>query len=247
MPSFSSISLSASLLAAGYLAFRSLTPPNLPIRSTGNGPPDRVRLIAGPLSAVTRHLNTTCIIYHALLALFYADGSNQHAKELVHTGDGVYLQAVCPHLAGLAPHLFTWTVTTTFCLLSLTVGALLRLHAFRTLGRNFTFQLSQPDTLVTGGMYRFVQHPSYTGLWLLAAGYLGLVMRWDGAVACAMDDTVRERLSGWGGWVVGVIVAGFGYATGMRVRDEEGMLRDKFGRAWEEWHVRTARFIPGLI
>lgn len=247
MPSPTSISLCASLLTAGYLAYRGLTPPNPPPSSRVNGPPDRVRLIAGPITTVTVHLNTAFIIYHALLALFYIDRSNHNAKELAETSDGVYLQAICPHLTSLAPHLFTWTVTTTFCLLSITVGALLRLSAFKFLGRNFTFQLAQPDTLVTGGLYRLVQHPSYTGLWLLAAGYLGMVMRWDGAMACAMDEAMHERLSGWGRCIVVVIVTGLIHSTVMRVRDEEGMLRDKFGRDWEEWHVRTARFIPYLI
>ncbi|GKZ85280.1 hypothetical protein AnigIFM56816_011046 [Aspergillus niger] len=174
MPSPTSISLCASLLTAGYLAYRGLTPPNPPPSSRVDGPPDRVRLIAGPITTVTVHLNTAFIIYHALLALFYIDRSNHNAKELAETSDGVYLQAICPHLTSLAPHLFTWTVTTTFCLLFITVGALLRLSAFKFLGRNFTFQLAQPDTLVTGGLYRLVQHPSYTGLWLLAAGYLGM-------------------------------------------------------------------------
>ncbi|GAQ44078.1 unnamed protein product [Aspergillus niger] len=202
MPSPSSISLSTSLLTAGYLAFRGLTPPNLPSSSKGNGPPDRVRLLTGSITTIILHLNTACIIYHALLALFYIDRSNNNAKELTKSGDGVYLQAICPHRTSLAPHLFTWTITSTLCLVSIIVGALLRLSAFKSLGRNFTFQLAQPNTLVTGGLYRLVQHPSYTGMLFVAAGYLGLVMRWDGSVACAMDDAVLERLSGWGGWVV---------------------------------------------
>ncbi|OJI88944.1 hypothetical protein ASPTUDRAFT_158453 [Aspergillus tubingensis CBS 134.48] len=247
MPSPSSISLSASLLTAGYLAFRGLTPPNLPSSSKGNGPPDRVSLIAGPITTITLHLNTACIIYHALLTLFYIDSSNNGAKELANSGDGVYLQAICSHRTNPAPHLFTWTIISTLCLVSIIVGALLRLSAFKSLGRNFTFQLAQPNTLVTGGLYRLVQHPSYTGLWFIAVGHLGLVTRWDGAVACAMDEAVHERLSGWGGWAVGVIVTVFIYTMVMRVQDEEGMLRDQLGRDWEEWHVRTARFIPYLI
>ncbi|GLA60940.1 hypothetical protein AtubIFM55763_002675 [Aspergillus tubingensis] len=150
MPSPSSISLSTSLLTAGYLAFRGLTPPNLPSSSKGNGPPDRVRLLTGSITTIILHLNTACIIYHALLALFYIDRSNNNAKELTKSGDGVYLQAICPHRTSLAPHLFTWTITSTLCLVSIIVGALLRLSAFKSLGRNFTFQLAQPNTLVTG-------------------------------------------------------------------------------------------------
>lgn len=33
----------------------------------------------------------------------------------------------------------------------------------------------------------------------------------------------------------------------VRVREEEAMLRQKFGSQWEEWHQRTARFIPGIF
>ncbi|PWY89641.1 hypothetical protein BO94DRAFT_565405 [Aspergillus sclerotioniger CBS 115572] len=145
------------------------------------------------------------------------------ANDMTTTSDRAYLEAICPHPSNLPPHLFAWSATTTLCLLSLTLGASLRLSAFKFLGRNFTFQLAQPDTLVTGGIYRFVQHPSYTGLWLLATGYLGLIMRWDGAVACTIDSISLARLSGWGGWVVGVLVTVLIHSTVMRVRDEEGI------------------------
>jgi protein-S-isoprenylcysteine O-methyltransferase Ste14 len=30
------------------------------------------------------------------------------------------------------------------------------------LGQNFTFRLAKPKTFITSGMYRYVQHPSYT-------------------------------------------------------------------------------------
>ncbi|PYI00530.1 hypothetical protein BO78DRAFT_295680, partial [Aspergillus sclerotiicarbonarius CBS 121057] len=178
--------------------------------------------------------------YHALIALFYTQGSN-NASGMTTASDEAYLEAICPHPTNLSPHLFAWTTTTTtLCLLSLVLGASLRLAAFKFLGRNFTFQLSQPDTLVTGGIYRFVQHPSYTGLWLLVAGYLGLIMRRDGAVACTMEASILARLSGWGGWVVGGLVSVLIPFTVMRVRDEEAMLRAQFGQTWERWHARTA-------
>ena len=245
----SSISFSLSLLTAGYLAFCSLTPPNLPANGKSNAP-DRVRLIAGPITTVVTHLNSACIIYHAVIALFYSSSSSSssnNASDITTASDRAYLEAICPHPTNLPPHLFAWTPTTTLCLLALTLGASLRLFAFKFLGRNFTFQLAQPDTLVTGGIYRFVQHPSYTGLWLLATGYLGLIMRWDGAVACMIDPTTLARLSGWGGWVVGVLVTVLIHSTVMRVRDEEGMLRAQFGQQWEHWHAQTARFIPYVI
>jgi protein-S-isoprenylcysteine O-methyltransferase Ste14 len=33
----------------------------------------------------------------------------------------------------------------------------------------------------------------------------------------------------------------------LRVRDEEKMLKEKFGKEWENWHSRTARFIPWIV
>ncbi len=32
-----------------------------------------------------------------------------------------------------------------------------------------------------------------------------------------------------------------------RVRDEEKMLKDTFGKEWVEWSGRTKRFVPGIF
>ncbi|OAX34700.1 ICMT-domain-containing protein, partial [Rhizopogon vinicolor AM-OR11-026] len=47
------------------------------------------------------------------------------------------------------------------------IGAAVRSHCYRTLGRLFTFELSirQDHKLVTSGPYSIVRHPSYTGVW----------------------------------------------------------------------------------
>lgn len=42
-------------------------------------------------------------------------------------------------------------------------------------------------------------------------------------------------------WMVGVML------IRVRVRDEERMLQEKFGREWERWNARTARYIPGIL
>lgn len=51
-------------------------------------------------------------------------------------------------------------------------GIALRLWSFRTLGRYFTFQVmtSADQPVITTGPYRFVRHPSYTGILLILAG-----------------------------------------------------------------------------
>lgn len=50
-------------------------------------------------------------------------------------------------------------------LITMVAGALLRRYCFRTLGSNFTFQVtvSQTSGIVKQGIYRWVRHPSYTG------------------------------------------------------------------------------------
>ncbi|PYH91833.1 hypothetical protein BO71DRAFT_451852 [Aspergillus ellipticus CBS 707.79] len=247
MPTPSSITLALALQAAGYLIRRSLTPPHSPPpTSSTTSTPDRVRVIAGPITAISTHLISLCLIYHALIALLYPD-HDAYARILA-TGmipsREDLLTRICPHPTHLPAHLFTWNPTTTLCLVSIALGAFLRLAAFQSLGRNFTFELAQPDTLITTGMYRFVQHPSYTGLWLLAAGQLGLIVRWDGAVSCIMSAAISNGLSGWGQWILGGLVAVLMVSTGMRIRDEEQMLQTKFETEWEEWHARTARLIP---
>lgn len=42
------------------------------------------------------------------------------------------------------------------------------------------------------------------------------------------------------------LVGGF-WGLGLRIRDEERMLRARFGTEWEEWHARTKRFVPGVF
>ena len=50
----------------------------------------------------------------------------------------------------------------------------------------------------------------------------------------------------WSALLVGSGVSGL-YTIWVRVKDEEAMLKGEFGREWEEYHRRTARFIPGVV
>ncbi|RKH32895.1 isoprenylcysteine carboxylmethyltransferase family protein [Corallococcus praedator] len=55
------------------------------------------------------------------------------------------------------------------------IGAVvLRLTAIRTLGRAYSHRVRLPDAslLVTGGVYRKLRHPAYTGMLLAHVGYL---------------------------------------------------------------------------
>jgi protein-S-isoprenylcysteine O-methyltransferase Ste14 len=49
-------------------------------------------------------------------------------------------------------------------------------------------------------------------------------------------------------WAIVALLGTFGVAriTRRRIKDEEKMLRETFGKEWENWHARTKRFIPGV-
>ncbi|KAF7159719.1 hypothetical protein CNMCM6106_007121 [Aspergillus hiratsukae] len=235
MTSFSSITLSLSVLLAGYLSAICATPPNPPSTIQQARAPyktDRIRIITGNFAIAASRAVLIISIYHALVTLFYQRSPN--------TG---LLSTICPHPENLNlnPKLLTWSPTVLLSLLSIASGSAIRLSAYGGLGRNFTFYLSAPDRLVTGGVYAYVQHPSYTGLVLVGLGCVGLWCRWDGAIACLLSEGAIERVDGLGVAVMVMLGMVAVMVLGVRVRDEERMLRERF------WHVRTARFVPGVL
>jgi hypothetical protein len=76
--------------------------------------------------------------------------------------------------------------------------------------------------LRTGGPYRIVRHPIYTGL-------LGLVL--GGMPAC-----------GFGVWIVFLAVAVPWLLR--RVRIEDGMMADRFGASYDAYRARVPALVP---
>lgn len=106
-------------------------------------------------------------------------------------------------------------------------GMLLRLWAVLTLGRFFTttVMVRAEQTVVTGGPYRFVRHPSYLGVLILLFG-LGLALG-DLAGAVAM-----------------VVLPTMGLLW--RIRVEEAALLAGLGDRYIEYCKGRARLIPGI-
>jgi protein-S-isoprenylcysteine O-methyltransferase Ste14 len=106
-------------------------------------------------------------------------------------------------------------------------GLGLRAWSIFTLGRFFQYFIKvQPGhRVVTGGPYRFVRHPSYTGIALVLLG-----------IALACDDV-------WGLLAVAVL-AGLGLAV--RIRAEERQLRDSLGEEYEHFAAGRKRLVPGV-
>jgi protein-S-isoprenylcysteine O-methyltransferase len=108
------------------------------------------------------------------------------------------------------------------------VGAVVRGWAVITLGRFFTVDVATHagHTLVDTGPFRFVRHPSYTGLLLEFAG-----------VGVSLGNGVSFLV------LMVPVVAAMAY----RIHVEEGALRSVLGDAYEAYCARTKRILPGLI
>jgi protein-S-isoprenylcysteine O-methyltransferase Ste14 len=67
------------------------------------------------------------------------------------------------------------------------MGLIVRIWAIVTLGRSFsTFvQVNTDQAVITSGPYRWVRHPSYTGLLLIALGFGLGVGNWLSVAICA--------------------------------------------------------------
>ncbi len=106
-------------------------------------------------------------------------------------------------------------------------GIALRWWAIVVLGRFFTADLAvQPgQTLVQAGPYKWLRHPSYTGLLLAFVG-CGLSMcNWVSLIAVVVPITA---------------------AILHRIHVEEKMLTQQFGEAYAAYRKTTKRLLPGV-
>jgi protein-S-isoprenylcysteine O-methyltransferase Ste14 len=153
----------------------------------------------------------------------------------------------CPNPENLNPKYFTTSSYVNACLGIIYVAGTLRILAFQALGKNFTFELARPKKLITTGIYAYVQHPSYPPDGIITLANLALFANLDGWAGTFLPKELVQL------WVKTKILYLFSAAViwclgiSIRIREEEEMLRETFGKEWEEWHRRTARFIPGVI
>jgi protein-S-isoprenylcysteine O-methyltransferase Ste14 len=235
--------LSAALLASTYGTYISLTPPqhsSTDDPSTPRNPGDTLTSL-GLTTTTFANLALAQLlplsIHHALLAWHYPSSP---ASLL---GHGIANK--------INPFLFTWSPGTSIPLaLIFLVGIPLRLIPVSTLGKDFTFFLRSPVSgqLTTTGIYAYVQHPAYVGLVTLMLSNVVLLGRMDGVVSCWFSPKVLNGLSKLTKrLLVPVGLSLLFLAMWRRVAEEEKMLREEFGEQWEEWHRKTARFLPGIF
>jgi len=129
-----------------------------------------------------------------------------------------------------------------------TVGSMLRIACYRELGRHFTFELSIRDDhkLVTSGPYSVVRHPSYTCVFISIVGLS----------VCYWSPGSWLRECGWVGRPLGKAIAGAWVSVmvfcttfaATRTYKEDALLRQHFGKEWDEWAKRVPyRLIPGIF
>jgi protein-S-isoprenylcysteine O-methyltransferase Ste14 len=90
-----------------------------------------------------------------------------------------------------------------------------------TSGRNTRDQ--RADALNTTGIYSVVRHPLYVGNFFIWLGVSMFVRSW---------------------WLSLVFILLFALFYERVIFTEEEFLREKFGKAWEDWAARTPTFIP---
>jgi protein-S-isoprenylcysteine O-methyltransferase Ste14 len=106
-------------------------------------------------------------------------------------------------------------------------GTVFRQWAIITLGNSFTYdvRVASDQRVISGGPYRWLRHPSYTGLLLSYAGF-GLA------------------LGNWLSLAIAVILPAAGLVR--RIYVEESALRTQLGSAYDEFAVGRKRLVPGL-
>ncbi|OAL52839.1 hypothetical protein IQ07DRAFT_597214 [Pyrenochaeta sp. DS3sAY3a] len=199
---------------------------------------------------VVRSLISGLCTHHALVALALASRSSSTP---IQSGNSTALQLMCPVPEYLDPQLFTWSAKTMMPLLVLYAGCAIRFHAYAQLGLDFTYRLARPSHLVKNGLYAYVRHPSYTGLFAVLGAVYGLFLHQRALVSCWLPVVMPV----WGRWMVAdervawLVYGGLGGGTWVvmmrRVGEEEGMMEREFGEEWRVYCKGTKRFVPFLV
>ena len=107
-------------------------------------------------------------------------------------------------------------------------GLIFRWIAIISLGKFFTVDVAihEEHVLVKKGLYKYVRHPSYTGLLIEFIG-LGIY---------------------FGTWIsLIIIMVPITCAILYRIRCEEAALIENFGKQYEDYKTQTKSLIPGIL
>jgi protein-S-isoprenylcysteine O-methyltransferase Ste14 len=135
---------------------------------------------------------------------------------------GILLSGWVPVLATPAPGVFAAAG-----LIAIWIGLGVRVWAVVTLGGSFStfLQVEAGQSVVTRGPYRWVRHPSYTGLLLIALGFGLGAGNWLSLVICAVVP------------LLGLLP---------RIAVEESEMTRVLGERYSSYQKATHRIVPGL-
>ena len=122
---------------------------------------------------------------------------------------------------------FGTTTTLTVGVAVMVAGQILRWLSIAILGRFFTTYVAirSDHHVVESGPYRFVRHPSYTGILVI---HVGAALCFGNALSA-----IALLVPVW-------------LALGNRMRIEEAALAEALGPAYREYMARTKRLVPGI-
>ena len=89
-----------------------------------------------------------------------------------------------------------------------------------------TLEVREDHKLIDHGLYAHIRHPMYTSFWLWGIAQTMLIPNW---------------VAGFAG-IVSVAILYFS-----RIGNEEAMMRQQFGSAYDEYCSRTKRLVPKLF
>jgi protein-S-isoprenylcysteine O-methyltransferase Ste14 len=107
------------------------------------------------------------------------------------------------------------------------LGLGVAIAARRTLGQNWSarVELKKDHQLITGGVYKYMRHPIYTGVILMDLGAI-LVFPSSATISSA--------------FILAIIL-------GIKISEEEKLMTKHFPREYPEYKKRVKALIPGVI
>jgi len=192
-----------------------------------------------PASSVLIIATAVAIFLADYLAVWLASGQVQLIPDWSRSDRGTYILIQVTTLGGLLlalvfPHTAPGLHIPGPVVIPVALGAIaawsgiaLRSWATLTLGRSFrrTVTVTGSQAVVTTGPYRFVRHPSYSGILLAFTGLGAIFANW-GSLACL------------------AVIPAIGYIA--RIRVEEQALERSLGGAYTGYARDRRRLIPGV-